>query len=123
MPSNQEARAKKPPTVTFVQILIYLAAMLNVFNGVYSIGSAEMVKKIICIVMVVFGFVALYVASRLNTPDTSRRSAAIVLSGILILLRIVEFAVWHNIGFLLGVILPIIVIWRLNNSEAKAWFR
>ncbi|MEC0180746.1 hypothetical protein P4H61_04450 [Paenibacillus peoriae] len=123
METQHEAHPRKPRVVTFVQILIYLAAILNVFNGIYSFGSAEMIKKVLCIVMIVFGIVAVYVASRLNIPAASPLNAAFVLSGILIVLRIVEFAVWHSIGFLLGVILPIIVIWRLNSPEAKAWFR
>ncbi|WP_269880320.1 hypothetical protein [Paenibacillus gyeongsangnamensis] len=113
----------KPTVVRFAQALIYLAAILNVINGVFSLGSAGMVKKTLCIAMIIFGVAAVYIATCLNNPNASGRNAAIVLSGILIALRIVEFAVWHNIGFLLGVILPIIVIWRLNSSEARAWFR
>ncbi len=123
MQSNQEVRSMKPSAVTFVQILFYLAALLNIVNGIFSFGSPGIVKKTLCIAMILFGIAAVFVAYRLNLPRGSRRQAAIVLSCILIVLRIIEFAVWGSIGFLLGVILPVIVIWRLYSSEAKAWFR
>ncbi|WP_088832422.1 hypothetical protein [Paenibacillus tyrfis] len=122
MYNNQAARSKKPPVVTFVQILIYAAALLNIVNGFYSFGSAGMLKKTLCIAMISFGVAAVWIAARLSYPDESRRKAAIVLSGVLITLRIVEFAVWYNVGFLLGIILPAFIIWRLNSPEAKAWF-
>ncbi|KEQ22488.1 hypothetical protein [Paenibacillus tyrfis] len=122
MYNYQTARSKKPPVVTFVQVLIYAAALLNIVNGFYSFGSAGMLKKTLCIAMISFGVAAVWIVARLNYPEESRRKAAIALSGILIALRIVEFAVWYNVGFLLGLILPVFVIWRLNSSEAKAWF-
>ncbi|WP_046507124.1 hypothetical protein [Paenibacillus riograndensis] len=102
--------------------MIYLAAVLNIVNGVLSFGSAGILKKILCMTMIIFGLAAVWAASRLNIPNVTSRYAAIVLSGILIVLRIVEFTVWHNIGFLLGVVLPIIVIWRLNSTEVRDWF-
>lgn len=41
----------------------------------------------------------------------------------MIVLRLTEFAVWHNAGFIIGVILPVFVIWRLSSQEAKTWFK
>ncbi|GAA3401796.1 hypothetical protein ACFFNY_34415 [Paenibacillus hodogayensis] len=123
MPNSHGTFTKKPPAVTFAQVLLYLAALLNVGNGIYSLGSTDAVKTAICIAMIVFGIAAAFVASRLNKPDPARRQAAIALCGVLIVLRIVEFAVWSSIGFLLGLILPVLVIWRVSGPEAKAWFR
>ncbi|MHA7582915.1 hypothetical protein ACX12E_21425 [Paenibacillus vandeheii] len=40
----------------------------------------------------------------------------------MIVLRLIEFAVWLNVGFIIGVILPVFVIWRLSTQEAKTWF-
>lgn len=122
MQTNQEARAIKPAAVTFIQILLYLTALINIVNGIFSFGSPGMVKKILCIAMILFGIAAVFVAYRLSIPEAPQRQAAIVLSGILIVLRIIEFTVWGSIGFLLGVILPVIVIWRLYSSEVKTWF-
>ncbi|RXZ80285.1 hypothetical protein EBB07_19165 [Paenibacillaceae bacterium] len=123
MPTHQETYLKKPPLIQFIQILIYFAAVLNMINGIYSFGSAGLIKKGLCIAMILFGAAAVVVAARLNLPDNSRRRAAIILCGILVVLRIVEFVVWNSIGFVFGIILPIIIIWRLNSPEAKAWFK
>ncbi|MBE9916688.1 hypothetical protein G8C92_21970 [Paenibacillus donghaensis] len=123
MLNNHETRTQKPSAVSLAQILIYLAAVLNIVNGIYSFGSTGIIKKLLCIGMIVFGAAAFWVAARLGHPHRSRLTAAIALSIILIILRLLEFSVWHNIGFLLGVILPILVIWRLNSAEAKSWFR
>ena len=120
---NTGSHAKKPQAVKFAQILLYLAAALNVVNGLYSFGSPGFVKKILCAAMILFGIAAIYVAARMNVPEASRRQAAVALAGILIALRIAEYAIWMNFGFLLGIILPVLVIWRLNGAEAKAWYR
>lgn len=123
MNHNEASALKKPSAVTFVQVLMYFTAVINVVNGFLSFGSTGLFKKTLCIAMILVGCAAVYVAARLNKPSESNRRAAIVLSGILIALRIVEFAVWYDIGFLIGMILPVFVIWRLNRSEARSWFR
>ncbi|MFC3746814.1 hypothetical protein [Paenibacillus sp. GCM10012306] len=122
MSSNVRTGSKKPSAVMLTQILLYLAAVVNLFNGFYSIGSQQTMKVVLAAVMIIFGIVALWVASRLGYPAPSRRQNAVLLASILIVLRIVEYFVWHNLGFLVGIILPILVVWRLNKTEAKEWF-
>ncbi|SFM16926.1 hypothetical protein SAMN03159341_11911 [Paenibacillus sp. 1_12] len=116
------ANSKKPAVVTFTQILIYLNAIVNIGNGIYSLGSEGIVKITLSIAMIILGIAAIWVATRLNTPIASRLRSAIVLSCILIVLRLIEFTVWHSFGLLLGTVLPILVIWRLNSMESKKWF-
>ncbi|TVY04290.1 hypothetical protein [Cohnella terricola] len=123
MGNQPNARADKPRTLTIVQILLYAAAVLNIANGFISFASTDMLKKLLSAAMVLFGIAALLVASRLSIPKVVHLRAAIVLSSVLLVLRIAEYAVWHNIGFLLGAILPILVIWRLNDSDVKTWFK
>ncbi|WP_427052364.1 hypothetical protein [Paenibacillus sp. TC-CSREp1] len=122
MTNGLQASAKKPSAVTFTQILFYLAAAVNIVNGIYSLGSQGTVKKLICLAMIVVGVASIWVGARLSAPHVSRRSLAISLSVVIIVLRLIEFAVWQSIGFLLGVILPVLIIWRLNSTEAKNWF-
>lgn len=122
MSSQMQSESKKPSSVMLTQVLFYLAAVVNLFNGFYSVGSVEASKKILAVVMIIFGIAAVWVASRLGHRHPSRRDQALVLAWILIALRIVEYFVWHNFGFLLGIILPILVVWRLNKLEAKEWF-
>ncbi|MEK8128702.1 hypothetical protein WMW72_12380 [Paenibacillus filicis] len=121
---NQELQAssKKPVVISTIQILLYIAAAIHVFNGIVSLGAEGMEKKIISLAMILFGIASVWVAARLSTPHPARRQSVIVLAVLLIVLRVVEFTVWHSYGFLLGILLPILVIWRLNSQEAKAWF-
>jgi hypothetical protein len=120
--SNLRTSRQKPQAVMLTQILLYLAGVVNLYNGFYSIGSDNSVKMTLAAIMILFGLVAIWVASRLGQPIPSRRNHAIVLASILILLRIVEYFVWHNFGFLVGIILPILVVWRFGKTEAKEWF-
>ncbi|NUU62169.1 hypothetical protein [Paenibacillus agri] len=122
MSSNLRTSSQKPQAVMLTQILLYLAAVVNLFNGFYSIGSNNSLKMTLAAIMILFGLVAIWVASRLGQPIPSRRNHAIVLASILILLRIVEYFVWHNFGFLVGIILPVLVVWRLGKTEAKEWY-
>ncbi|MFE4712432.1 hypothetical protein ACFRAM_16290 [Paenibacillus sp. NPDC056722] len=122
MSSNLRTSSQKPQAVMLTQILLYLAAVVNLFNGFYSIGSNNSLKMTLATIMILFGLVAIWVASRLGQPIPSRRNHAIVLASILILLRIVEYFVWHNFGFLVGIILPVLVVWRLGKTEAKEWY-
>ncbi|BBI34112.1 hypothetical protein [Cohnella abietis] len=122
MTSERRANTEKPMVVVTTQILLYLAAIVNVGNGIISLSSDETIKIILSVVMIAFGLAAAWVAARLGVPEASRLNTAVTLSVILIVLRIVEFSVWHSVGFLLGVILPVIVIWRLRSPEAKSWF-
>ncbi|QLG40413.1 hypothetical protein HW560_21405 [Paenibacillus sp. E222] len=122
MLNGTQATAKKPATVTFVQVLMYLAAAVNIVNGMYSLGSEGTVKKLLCLAMIVVGSASIWVGARLNDRHPSRRSYAISLSIVIIMLRLIEFAILQNIGFLIGVILPVVIIWRLSSLEAKKWF-
>lgn len=122
MTNGTQAGAKKPAAVTLAQVLMYLAAAANIVNGIYSLGSEGTVKKLLCLSMIVVGAASIWVGARLSDPHASRRSFAVSLSIVMIVLRLIEFAVWQSIGFLLGVILPVLVIWRLSGTEAKNWF-
>ncbi|MFD0679319.1 MULTISPECIES: hypothetical protein [unclassified Paenibacillus] len=122
MSNGLRANSKKPAVVTFAQILLNFAAVMNLVNGFYSFGNEEVLKKALAVAMIIFGAAAIWAATRLALPAVSGRKVAIGLSWILIALRLIEFAVWHNLGFLLGLILPLIVLWRLNSDEAKAWY-
>ncbi|WP_187274611.1 hypothetical protein [Paenibacillus sp. N3.4] len=119
MISNSSTRSKQPTVVLFIQILIYLAVVINLVNGMLTIGDEGIAKKMVSLGMIIFGFAAIWVAVRLSTRSPSRQKNAIVLSIILIVLRIIEFTIWHSVGFLLGILLPVLVIWRLNSPEAK----
>nr|WP_145402041.1 hypothetical protein [Paenibacillus xylanexedens] len=122
MKNGLQASGKKPSTVTFAQILLYLAAAVNIVNGIYSLGGEGTLNKWICLAMIVVGVASIWAGARLSYPHTSRRSFAFSLSIVMIVMRLIEFAVWQSIGLLLGVILPVIIIWRLNSTEAKGWF-
>jgi len=118
-----KAVSQKPAEVTFSQILLYLAAAVNLINGIYSIGNESPAKKVLSFAMIIFGAAAVWAAARLGRPDPSRLKQALILAWILIVLRIVEFFIWYNLGFLLGIILPVLVIWRLTRAEVQNWFR
>jgi uncharacterized membrane protein YhaH (DUF805 family) len=121
--SNQvQHTSKKPSAILLTQILFYLAAIVNLVNGFYAIGSDATNKMILAVVMIIFGIASVLVAARLGHRDASRRNHAIILAWVLIVLRIVEYTVWLNLGFLLGIILPILMLWRLNKAEAKSWY-
>ncbi|MET3546952.1 hypothetical protein ABID47_003568 [Paenibacillus favisporus] len=122
MSNHRRIESTKPPIVTFVQILFYATAVINGINGIYSLGSPGMVKKALCVIMILTAIASVYAAYRLSIPALFSRYAANVLCTILIVTRIAEFAAWHSTGFLLGIILPVIVLWRINSPEAKAWF-
>lgn len=122
MTNGAQANSKKPATITFAQVLMYLAAAVNFVNGIYSLGSEGTVKKLLSLAMIVIGLTSIWVGARLNDRQASRRTYAVSLSIVIIMLRLIEFAVWQSIGLLLGVILPVILIWRLSSNEAKEWF-
>ncbi|GGG68164.1 hypothetical protein [Paenibacillus radicis (ex Gao et al. 2016)] len=122
MSNDLGAKAQKPAAILITQVLLYLAAIVNIVNGIYAIGNVEKVKVVLAVVMIVFGAAAAWVAYRLSQPEASSRNYAVALAWILIVLRLIEYSVWHNIGFLLGVILPILVLWRLYKRETKAWY-
>ncbi|MFF2089224.1 hypothetical protein [Paenibacillus sp. NPDC058174] len=120
--SNDLAQAQKPAAVLITQLLLYLGAIVNIVNGIYAIGNVETMKAVLAAVMIIFGIAAAWVAYRLSQPEASRRNYAVALAWIMVVLRLIEYFVWHNIGFLLGVILPILVLWRLYKAETRAWY-
>lgn len=122
MNNTKATDSHQPAAVRLIQILIYLAAVFNVINGLYSFGSPDSLKKWISITMIATGVAAAYVGFRMQNPSATGRTTAIVISVIMIVLRLIEFAVWLNVGFIIGVILPVFVIWRLSTQEAKTWF-
>lgn len=122
MNPDTHERAGKPPAVTTVQILLYLSCVVNVVNGLLSWGSGTMEKKLLSLAMILFGIASVWVAVRLRTPKAEHRRLAIGFSIALLAFRIVEYTVWHSYGFVLGMLLPVLILWRLNSSEAKAWF-
>jgi hypothetical protein len=117
-----KSSVERPAEVRVTQILIYLTAVVNIFNGIYSIGGGGTVKTILAVCMIIFGVAAIWIGGRLKSPGESPWKMAFSFAVILIVLRIIEFLVWRNNGFLIGIILPILVIWRLNSPEARAWF-
>ncbi|MFF2480971.1 hypothetical protein [Paenibacillus sp. NPDC058071] len=123
MNMGQHDSSNRPASLWIVQLLLYFSGGLNIVNGIISFGSADAVKKSLSIAMLVLGVAAIFVALRLSTPKPASLRAAVVLSIVMIVLRIAEYAVWHSVGFLLGIILPIVVLWRLNSPEIKARFR
>ncbi|WP_042160872.1 hypothetical protein [Paenibacillus gorillae] len=122
MSNDPGEQAQKPAAVLITQLLLYLAAIVNIVNGIYAIGNIETMKAVLAAVMIIFGAAAAWAAYRLSQPEASRRNYAVALAWLLIVLRLIEYFVWQNIGFLLGIILPILVLWRLNKPEMKAWY-
>lgn len=119
---DASGNAKKPSAITAVQILLYLAALVNVVNGFLAIGDTGIVKKIVSAAMILIGTAALWAGLQLNTPTAARRNGTLVLCVLMIVLRVIEYAIWSSVGFLLGIILPVLVIWRLSSAETRQWF-
>lgn len=57
---DASGNAKKPSAITAVQILLYLAALVNVVNGFLAIGDTGIVKKIVSAAMILIGTAALW---------------------------------------------------------------
>ncbi|UPK41310.1 MULTISPECIES: hypothetical protein [Paenibacillus] len=123
MNNTKRIDSHRPAVIRLIQMLMYLAAFVNIINGIYSINSLDFLKKWLCIAMIVVGLAAAYVGFLLNSPSATSRTAVITLSVAMIGLRLIEFAVWQNVGFIIGVILPVLVIWKLRSQESKTWFK
>ncbi len=56
----------RPAAIRLTEILIYLAAIVNIINGIYWIGSSDSLKRWLCVAMIVVGVTAAFIGFRLQ---------------------------------------------------------
>lgn len=76
--------SKKPAAVMFTQILIYLAAAVNLVNGIFSLGSEGIEKKILSLAMIILGIAAIWVAAFSKIYKTSKSTIKVGNGGSLV---------------------------------------